>query len=127
MELVDKIFTLQNRSPFNTLRHSELVLTANITKVRNYEKGSIIISKDSPVLNLFIIKHGNASYKDKTISNFFGAEELLNDVVLEENVIAQSDIEALVISKGHFYTLIHECPGLMIELIKYYKENRIVK
>jgi len=127
MKIIDKIFTLQNRSPFNTLRHSELVLTANITKVKKYSKGTTIIYKDSPIQNLFIIEKGEASYKNSPISSFFGAEELLNDVVLEENVVAQTDIEALVISKGHFYTLIYECPGLMIEIIKYYEDNRIAK
>jgi len=127
MKIIDKVFSLQNRSPFNTLRHSELVLTANITKVKKYSKGSTIIYKDSTIQNLFIIEKGEASYKEKNISNFFGAEELLNDIVLDENVIAKTDIEALVISKGHFYTLIHECPGLMIDLIKYYEDNRIAK
>jgi len=125
MELIDKIFALQNRAPFNVLRHSELILTANITKVKKYHKGETIIYKDSSVQNLFIIEDGKASYKDREISNFFGAEELLNEVTLAENVTAKSDINALVISKGHFYTLIHECPSLMIEIIKYYGENRI--
>jgi len=127
MKIIDKVFSLQNISPFNTLRHSELVLTANITKVKKYPKGSTIIYKDSSIQNLFIIEKGEVSYKDIQISNFFGAEELLNDIVLDENVIAQTDIEALVISKGHFYTLIHECPGFMIELIKHYEDNRIAK
>jgi len=127
MKLIEKIFTLQSRSPFDTLRHSELILTANISKVKKFEKGSILIEKDNPVQNLFVIKNGEASYKEKRISDFFGAEELLNDVVLNESVIAQSDIEALVISKGHFYTLIYECPGMMIELIKCFENNRIEK
>lgn len=127
MQLVEKIFTLQNTLPFDTLRHSELILTANIAKVKKYVKGSILIDKDALVQNLFIIRSGEAIYKEKRTSNLFGAEELLNDVTLNENVVANTDIEALVISKGHFYTLIYECPEFMIELIKHFNNNRIEK
>jgi len=125
MRLIEKIFILQNQSPFNILRHTELILTANIANVKKYAKGSTLISNDFPVQNLFILKKGEASYKGKNISGFFGAEELMNDVTLEESVIAQTDIEALIISKGHFYTLIYECPEFMIELLSHFEKNRI--
>jgi signal-transduction protein with cAMP-binding, CBS, and nucleotidyltransferase domain len=125
MSLIDKIFTLQQCDPFKSLRHSELVLTANITKVKKYPKGSIIIPKEAAVQNFFILSKGEAYYKERPLAAFFGAEELMNDVALDEDVIAHEDIEALVINKGHFFTLIYECPGLLIELLGYFGKHRI--
>lgn len=125
MRLIEKIFTLQNQPPFDTLRHSELILTANIAKVKKYSKGATLIPKETPVQSLFIIQKGEATYDGEIISGFFGAEELMNDATLKESVIAQSDIQALIISKGYFFTLIYECPGIMIELLKYFDDNRI--
>lgn len=125
MTLVDKIFTIQNTVPFNTLRHSEIILTANISSVKKFSKGSPLTSTDVAIQNLYVIIQGEVSYDGKKISNFFGAEELLNDIVLDKEIICESDVEVLLISKGHFFTLIYECPGLMIELLAHFQNNRI--
>lgn len=125
MNLVEKIFILKNESVFASLSSSELILVANIAKVRKYSKGSVILQQNAPVQNLFILKDDKASYKGKTISKCFGAEEMLNDILLEEDVIAKEDVDVILIAKGYFYTLIYECPSFIIDLLKEFNQNRI--
>lgn len=125
MNLAKKIFVLKNETVFSSLSSSELILAANIAKVRKYPKGSTIIQRNTPVQNIFILNNKSVQYKEKTISKCFGAEEMLNDVVLNEDVIAKDETEAIIISKGHFYTLVYECPYFMIDLLKEYNNNRI--
>lgn len=125
MNLVEKIFILKNETVFSSLSNAELILVANIAKTRSYSKGSAIVEQNMPIQNIFILKDKNATYKEKVLAKCFGAEEMLNDVTLEEDIVAQEDIEVILISKGHFYTLVYECPSFMIDLLKEYDNNRI--
>ncbi len=126
MTLIKKIFTLQSISPFNKLKDSELILTANITKIKKYQKGATIYTKDVSVNSLFIILRGETITKSgKKFYNFFGLKEILNDLVFKEDIVANSEIKAMVITKAHFFTLIYECPDLTLELLNLLDKDRI--
>lgn len=125
MNLIEKIFILKNEPVFASLSNSELILVANIAKVRKYSKSSIIVQQNSPIQNLFILKNNGASCGEKIISKCFGAEEMLNDILPEKDIVAKEDVVAILITKGYFYTLIYECPSFIVDLIKRFDQNRI--
>ncbi len=113
MTLIDKIFKLKSISPFNRLEYSELILTANITKIKKYNKGDTIQPKELYVYSIFIVIDGEVNNGNK----IFGIEEILEDKTFKEDIIAKTPVKIMTISKAHFFTLIYECPNILLELL----------
>ena len=124
MTLTQKVFTLKGISPFNTLSDSELIITATMTQLKHYEKGSKIYSAGSTLYNLFVIAQGEAynSFSQEQ-KGFFGLDGLLNDEALDYDVVALQDTDVLLISKAHLLTLLYECPYLMLGFLSLKKDN----
>jgi len=118
MTLVEKIFILKSISPFNRLEYSELILTSNIIKIKKYNKGDIILAKDVYVYSLYIVANGEVvSVSGNNINKIFGIKEILEDKTFKEDIVANTPVKIMTISKAHFFTLIYECPNLLLELI----------
>jgi len=118
MTLIEKIFILKSMSPFNKLEDSELILTANITKIKKYNKGDIILAKDVYVYSISMFIEGEATTTSgNRVDKLFGIKEILEDKTFVEDIIATTSVKIMTISKAHFFTLIYECPDLLLELL----------
>jgi len=119
MTLIEKIFALKSISPFNRLEYSELILTANITKIKKYNAGDIIQPKELYVYSIFIIIDGEVTNIDTQSKNskIFGIKEILEDKTFKDDIVAKTPVKIMTISKSHFFTLIYECPNILLELL----------
>lgn len=124
MTLTQKVFILKSIAPFNSLSDSELIITANMTQLKHYEKGKKIYSAGNSVYNLFIIAEGQVYDSfSKEQKGFFGLKALINDELMEHDYIALNNVSILMISKAHLLTLLFECPYLMLGFLSLHKEE----
>ncbi len=123
MTLTEKVFILKSIKPFDRLSDSELILTANITKLKSYEKGKNIYSSGSTMFNLFIIIEGDVKTDaGENVEGCFGIKALVHDEAVPYTISASSDVKVLLISKAHLLTLLYECPALMVGFLSLEKE-----
>lgn len=124
MTLIEKVFTLKSIQPFDTLYDGELILTADVIKVKYFKAGDTIYRVDSLLSNLYIIAKGEIAYEDgESIKGYFGLETLVHDKPIKSNIIASSDVTFLLLSQEHLLTLLYESPHLMIGFLKSQKEE----
>ncbi|HBN08100.1 MAG TPA: Crp/Fnr family transcriptional regulator [Cyanobacteria bacterium UBA8530] len=116
MTLTEKAFALRAVPPFDRLNDSELALVAEATKFRLFAPGERIASADGVLQKLYVRISGAVFSGNEHFPAVFGAPSLLFGHSLERDLIAcpETGASCLLISKGHFFTLIYECPCLMV-------------
>ena len=118
MNLIEKIFALSSISPFDRLQHSELILTADIAKTKEYNIGDTIQIKEQYVYSIFIVINGKAVTQNGTeLEKIFGIQEVLDEKTFTEDIIAHTPTKLITIGKAHFFTLLYECPDLLLGLL----------
>ncbi|OQY29736.1 MAG: hypothetical protein B6244_02805 [Candidatus Cloacimonetes bacterium 4572_55] len=118
----EKIFSLKGILPFNRLRDSELILIAEITKYRSYAPGEKITSAGRILPKLYITIDGELTAEGPEngekfpVPQVFGVESLLMDHPIIHSLSASEPggANCLLINKGHFFTIMYECPELVI-------------
>jgi len=121
MRITEKIFALKRTKPFDRLRDSELTLIAEIARERRYAPGETLISSEKPLQNLYVVVQGSILRSDgNKMPNVFGIESLLFDIPVIDALETSHEDGALclLIAKGHFFTIINECPGLAIGFLE---------
>ncbi|HYC02384.1 MAG TPA: cyclic nucleotide-binding domain-containing protein [Azospirillaceae bacterium] len=117
MTTADRLFTLRGTVPFDRLRASELTVISEVVRERVWQPGDVICPAGEPVANLYITSDGGARFAGgDVLEPVFGAVSLLFDRPTPEPVIADqaSGSRTLIIPKRHFFTIINECPGLLV-------------
>jgi CRP-like cAMP-binding protein len=120
MHITEKIFALQRLTPFNALRHGELVLIAEVTRERRFAPGEVVSAAGTPVSRLFAVVCGRLLAADSTpVPAVFGMVSLLYNypLIYDLRVALESSATCLSIGKGHFFTIINECPEFSAGLI----------
>jgi signal-transduction protein with cAMP-binding, CBS, and nucleotidyltransferase domain len=115
MTITEKIFALKRTKPFDRLRDSEITLIAEIARERQYAHGETIISLEKPLQSLYVVVHGSIHRSNgDEMPSVFGIESLLLDMPITDTLEASHEGGAtcLLIAKGHFFTIINECPAL---------------
>jgi signal-transduction protein with cAMP-binding, CBS, and nucleotidyltransferase domain len=124
MTLTEKVFTLKVIKPFDSLSDQELIVTANMIQVKHYDEGEVIYSAHSSLYNLGVIASGEVKTSSGTVfENYFGLESIVHDVIMQEDIIAASNVTLLLISQEHLLTLLYESPHLMMGFLKSQKEE----
>jgi len=122
MNITEKIFALQEIPLFSQLQYSELLLITEVTSEGNYPPGKLIVPAGTILQKLYIVVNGGVTAKETNKSApIFGVCSLIFDEPVPYDLKADSEhgAKALVISKGHFFTIINECPELVINFLKY--------
>ncbi|HYE51814.1 MAG TPA: cyclic nucleotide-binding domain-containing protein [Azospirillaceae bacterium] len=117
MTTADRLFTLRGTVPFDRLRSSELTVISEVVRERVWQPGDIICAAGEPVANLYITSDGGARFAGgEPLQPVFGAVSLLFDRPAPEPILADvpSGSRTLMIPKRHFFTIINECPGLLV-------------
>ena len=120
MNRADKLFALRHLTPFDALRREELVLIAEVARERSFGAGEAVSVAGTPVARLYTVIQGRILSSDDTlIPAVFGSLSLLYNYPLAHDLYAAPEEETtcLLIGKGHFFTLINECPAFTAGLI----------
>lgn len=121
MTIVEKLFALKQYPLFRILTDSELILIAELAVARSFAAGARIAGEKT-VLNRLIIVGGGGVVREETGEAEFpviGIECLAGgDPVTGALVAGPDGAECLMISKGHFFTIINECPDILTRYLQ---------
>ncbi|MEW6235849.1 MAG: cyclic nucleotide-binding domain-containing protein [Candidatus Omnitrophota bacterium] len=125
MNLAQKIFALKKIPPFTELRDAELGLVVKVVRERRFSPGRIVANAGSSLSSLYVVLEGFFELEDgRVLLPIIGMSSLLFDYSLTQNLLSgKSGALCLTINKGHFYTLIHECPSFAAGLMKLLHEE----
>jgi signal-transduction protein with cAMP-binding, CBS, and nucleotidyltransferase domain len=121
MTIIDKIFILKKISPFDRLKDSQIAVIAEVAKEQVFEPDKIVSSKEKIQHRLYITIEGSiiTEIDQKTIPQIFGLESLLFDLPISDTLKASDEgAVCLVISKKHFFTIMYECPELVLGFLE---------
>lgn len=123
MNRIEKFFGLKRHPLFASLENEELILIAEIAISRRFAPGSVVAESDSLPRRLYVITSGHVYEEDgeeETSLPLIGVESLLLDKPLGRRLLADSEegAECLVIGKGHFFTIINECPEILARYLE---------
>ena len=118
MSPVEIMFALQGRAPFDSLTDGELEIAAAVTTERRFSAKALVLGPGEPFQRLLIQLDGTWLAQDEELPQVLGIESLLSGVEGPGEIRAGDDgVRCLVISRGHFFTLINECPALLLSLL----------
>jgi len=122
MNITEKIFALNKIEAFSSLQYSELILIAEVTAESSYQPGKVIVPSGTVLQKLYVVVQGKVMTQEKHQSiPIFGVGALILEEAIPYDLIADNDLGATIlsISKGHFFTIINECPNVVINFLKY--------
>lgn len=117
MTLVERVFRLRFVAPFARLADAELALIAESAVLRRYEPGKRVLSRGKAARALFVtLEGGLTDEQGRRLPDVLPAASLLHGEPLACDIFTSATDGAvcLLINKGHFFTILHECPALTI-------------
>ena len=122
MNQVEKIFALKRHPLFSPLEDAELILIADVAVSRQFAPGTTV-AEPGALLNRIYIVTGGAIVDSRDASltlPLVGVESLVLEKPVAQTLIAHPDDGAacLVIGKGHFFTILNECPEILIHYLE---------
>ncbi len=115
MTVTERLFALQESPPLDMVRDTELPRIALATRARIFVPGEVIAAAGWPLRHLVITIAGAAEMGGVILPRVFGEESLLfgNDL---STPLRATDAGAtcLLITRAHFFTIINECPAVLI-------------
>ena len=125
MTVIEKLFALKRNRSFRHLHDSDLILIAEIAVPRQFEPGSTVAEAGTLPNRLLIVAKGSVHPDSTDASSGSGPENRVSvigiDALALEREFDQSFVAGsegatcLMISKGHFFTIINECPAILTE------------
>ena len=125
-----KLECLKNVSIFSGMSDTHLEEIISITIEKKFKKNKVIFNKGDRGNVLFILTYGTVklslfdqSGKEMILkmlykNDFFGEMSLLDDYFRSATVTAVEDSQALLIYRNEFMRLIHQFPGIALEMLK---------
>ncbi len=116
----DKLYALQASPIFRGMEESEILLLAEVAQPRTFSAGAVICAAEIDPSRLFIRIAGDARGESGVpAGDVFPVTALLFDAPLEESIHAgESGCDCLTISKAHLYTLLAECPEVVVNIME---------
>jgi CRP-like cAMP-binding protein len=124
MTLTERLFMLRVVPGFDQLREEELLaVAANMTE-RRYRPGETVASAGASLWHLLVVVEGRIGARASTsaLPPVIGADLLLANRPVPVTLTAdeREGAACLRMSKGHFFTVVNECPALLVEMIRLY-------
>jgi signal-transduction protein with cAMP-binding, CBS, and nucleotidyltransferase domain len=130
MTTAEKLFALKATPPFDRLRDSELALIAEAARHRRIAPGETICSPARPLRRLHVIAWGGIQdSQGGEAPAVFGVGAVLFDLPMTGawRAAAPDGAECLLIQKGHFFTMVHECTGLAAGFLEQYQAEELAR
>lgn len=120
-----KMDLLRNTALFSACNNVELGRIASITTEHNVVAGQVLMKRGSPGLEFFVIVEGKARATRKGVElaelgpgSFFGELALLDGGERTADVVAETDMRLLVLSRSEFSTLYLSVPSVSLKIIR---------
>lgn len=124
MTLTERLFVLRVVPGFDQLREEELLAVAASMTERRYRPGEVVASAGTSLWHLLVVVEGRIGtmHSAQAVPPVIGADLLLANRPVPVTLTAdEADGAAcLRLSKGHFFTVVNECPALLVEMIRLY-------
>ena len=118
MSPMEIMFALGRQVPFDRLTEDELEIAAAVVSERRFEPGALVLGEGESFRRLLILLEGSWQTADQTLPPLLGVGSLLSGQAGPGEVRAGVDgARCLTISRGHFFTLVNECPALLLALL----------
>ncbi len=120
MMITDRLATLQASPVFNELEESELLLIAEVSRLRVYAPGAVICRPEDVTIRFYLPFEGNTEFADgRSTPAVFDLPSLVFDQPLSQTIRAgRHGASCLTIEKGHFFTLMAECPTILVNIMR---------
>lgn len=114
MKVAEKMFALRRSPPFDRLFDSEMGPMARACRVRDYRAGELVAPGDRPLRHLYIVVGGSVERGGVSLPRVFGETSLLLRHLPGQPLVAgAAGARCLLLGRGHFFTLVNECPWLL--------------
>lgn len=125
MTFLEKLFALKSVFPFERLQNEELMLVAQVAKVREYPPGGPVMEEGHFPAMLYVTVSGAlVDGEGAPLPPVLGQLEMLEDVAMETDVEGgEEGAVCLTIAKSHFFTLVYECPEIVVGFLEAGKER----
>lgn len=122
MNQVEKIFALKRHPLFSSLEDAELILIADVAVSRQFAPGSTIAEPGALLNRIYVVTGGTISGAgdDSVDLPLVGVESLVLEKPVAQTLVAHPEdgAQCLVIGKGHFFTILNECPEILIHYLE---------
>jgi signal-transduction protein with cAMP-binding, CBS, and nucleotidyltransferase domain len=122
MTLTERIFVLRGVPGFDQLREEELLAVAASMTERRYGPAEVVVMAGASMWHLLVVVGGRIHARDSARPQppVVGADLLLTNrsATLTLTADPQEGAVCLRMSKGHFFTVVNECPALLVEMIR---------
>ena len=121
MNIIEKLFALKKCPLFRSLEDGDLVLVADTATPRTFAAGAPIAKAGTVLKQLLVVVRGTVIGEDSGDSQFpvLGIESLVLDASLKQGLHAgPAGATCLVLSKGHFFTIVNECPEILTRYLE---------
>ncbi|MBT5903190.1 MAG: hypothetical protein HOH58_13880 [Opitutaceae bacterium] len=118
MSPVEILFALQRIPPFESVTDGELEIAAKVLVVRKFAPGALVLGSGEPFRRLLIKLDGSWLVDKAELPGVLGVESLLSGVEGPGEIVAgPTGARCLMMTRGHFFTFINECPSLLLSLL----------
>lgn len=118
MSLVRRLLALRSCPPFDRLSEAEAVSVADAAIERHFAPGEVVAPAQRPLNHLHVITDGSLLVGGDERTRVVGAVALLNGQLLPTPLVAgPSGAAVILLARPHVFTLITECPWLLVDLI----------
>jgi len=114
--LAEKIFALHSVFPFSELKPDELLIIASAASCREFSPGHVVCPRGGSLSRLYVRVSGELTDDQGGImQSVVGTTLLLTGISAPFPIIAgPAGYRALSIPRGKFFTIINECPALIV-------------
>ena len=118
MSPVETMFALRRKAPFDSLTDGELEIASSVAVERRFPPGALILGPGEPFNRLLIKLEGSWLLKNRELPDLLGIESLLAGAGGPGEILAgEEGARCLTFTRGHFFTMINECPTLLLSLL----------
>ncbi len=118
MTTVEIIAILGATAPFDRLTAAERERVAGVMRQMHYLPNSLIQPAGEPLGRLLLRVDGEWLADGRRMPPILGVEALVNSTAFAADLMAgPSDVNCLALSKGHFFTVMNQCPAVLLALL----------
>lgn len=122
MTLTQRIFALKKTPGFDQLPDDELLVVASSMTERRYAPGEVVAAAGASMWQLLVVVGGRltGAGSGAEVPPIVGADLLILNRPVPHTLTADSGDGAVCLrmSKGHFFTVVNECPALLVAMTR---------
>ena len=115
---LERLLSLRSIPPFDTLQEGELAALARVCAERQWAPGQQVLGGARVPASLYIVVEGWLESEGVRLGSVLGEPGLLFGFQIATPWAAGAEgARALLLTRGHFFTLLNECPWILEPLL----------